>query len=459
MVRRDLSTFSFTDAPKIVAGPPGPKSRRLLDKQIKWEGGAVSYPRGAPVAFEEGRGATIKDVDGNIFIDFFGGAGVLNVGHCNPYVVEAVKRQVEKLTHSLDFPTFPRSELVEELIAVAPGSLRNACKVLFGGPTGSDAVEASVKLAKINTGRFALIAFEGSYHGMTGVALSLTADKKFKEKYLPLVPEVHFVPYAYCYRCAFGLEHPECGLRCAAYLEYILENPNSGVVDPAAVIVEPIQGEGGSIVPPPDFIREIRRITEEHSIILITDEIQAGLGRTGRMWSCEHSGTTPDIMTISKGIGGGLPLSAIMYKSELDVWKPGAHIGTFRGHVTAMAAGAAALRFMREYDLPRHAAELGEYMLKRLKEAEEERRYIGDARGLGLMIGVEFVKDKETKEPWPELAREVRLESFKRGVLVELGGHYGNVIRFLPPLVLTEELADRGLDAFLEAVKAVEDRH
>ena len=291
--------------------------------------------------------------------------------------------------------------------------------MLFGGPTGSDAVEASVKLAKINTGRFALIAFEGSYHGMTGVALSLTADKKFKERYLPLVPEVHFVPYAYCYRCAFGLEYPECGLKCAAYLEYILENPNSGVVDPAAVIVEPVQGEGGSIVPPRDFI-------------LITDEIQAGLGRTGRMWSCEHSGATPDTMTISKGIGGGIPLSAIMCKSELDVWKPGAHIGTFRGHLTTMAAGAAALRFMKEYDLPRHASELGKHIPRRLKEAEEESQYIGDARGLGLMIGVEFIKDKETKEPWPELAREIRLESFKRGVLVELRGHYGNVIRFLP---------------------------
>lgn len=192
------------------------------------------------------------------------------------------------------------------MIAIAPRALRNACKVLFGGPTGSDAVEASVKLAKINTGRFALIDFEGSYHGMTGVALSLTADKKFKERYLPIVPEVHFVPYAYCYRCAFGLEYPECGLRCDAYLEYILENPNSGVVDLAAVIVEPVQGEGGSIVSPRDF-REIRRITEEHSIILITDEIQAGLGRTGRMWSCEHSGATPDTITISKGIGGRPP--------------------------------------------------------------------------------------------------------------------------------------------------------
>jgi len=458
LVKRPLSELNFADAPKIVAGPPGPRSKSLLEKQLKLEGGAVSYPRGTPVALDEGRGATIRDVDGNIFIDFFGGAGVLNVGHCNPDVVRAVKNQVEKLTHSLDFPTRPRAELVEEMMSIAPGALRGACKVLFGGPTGSDAVESAVKLAKWNTGRFGLMAFEGGYHGMTGVALGVTGDKKFKEKYLPLVPEVHFIPYAYCYRCPFGLEYPGCGLRCASYLEHILDDPNSGVVDPAAVIVEPVQGEGGSIAPPEGFIREVRRITEEHSIPLIMDEIQAGLGRTGRMWSCEHSGSTPDIMTISKGIGGGLPLSAIMYKSELDTWTPGAHIGTFRGHVTAMAAGAAALKFMREYDLPGHAAELGEHVLRRLEEAEEDRRYIGDARALGLMVGIEFVKDKGTKEPWPEMARDVRTECYKRGVIVELGGHYYNVIRFLPPLVLTRELADRGLDVFLDAVKTLEDR-
>jgi len=459
MVRRELSELHFMDAPKIVAGPPGPKSKNLLEKQNKLEGRAVSYPRGTPVAFEEGRGATIRDVDGNIFIDFFGGAGVLNVGHCNPDVVLAVKSQVEKLTHSLDFPTTPRAELVEELLSVMPGDLMDEGRVLFGGPTGSDAVESSVKLAKFNTGRMGLVAFFGSYHGMTSGALALTGDKKYKEKYLPLLPEVHFTPYAYCYRCAFGLEYPDCGLRCAAYLEHILNNPNSGVVDPAAVIVEPIQGEGGSIPPPKEFIREVSRITEEYSIPLIMDEIQAGLGRTGKMWSCEHSGSTPDIMTISKGIGGGLPLSAIVYKSKLDTWKPGAHIGTFRGHVTAMAAGAAALKFMKEHNLCEHTATLGEHMLKRLKEAEVERRYIGDTRGSGLMIGIEFVKDKRTKEAWPEMAKEVRTECYKRGVIVELGGHYYNVIRFLPPLVLTRELADKGLDVFLDAVKTLEKSH
>ncbi len=457
MPKKSLKEFSFSDAPQIVSGPPGPNSKKMLKRQEELEGAAVSYPRGTPVAFEQGKGATIRDMDGNIFIDFFGGAGVLQVGHCNPWVVDAVQTQMENLTHTLDFPSPARAELVEEIMKIAPGKMRNASKLLFGGPTGSDAVESSVKLAKYNTGRSGLIAFMGSYHGMTSGALAITADKHFKDKYIPLIPEVHFVPYAYCYRCAFGKEYPDCGLQCAEYLNMLFDNPNSGIVDPAAVIIEPIQGEGGSVTPPPEYLPRIREITEENEVPLVLDEIQAGMGRTGKMWSCEHYDVTPDIMTISKGIGGGLPLSAIMYRDELDTWKAGAHIGTFRGHVTAMAAGAAGLKFMKEYDLPGHAAELGEHIVKRLKEeGEGERKYIGDARGSGLMIGVEFVKDKQTRKPYPEMAGKVRLEAYKRGVIVEKGGHYGNVIRFLPPLVLTKELADNGIDVFLEACKALE---
>jgi diaminobutyrate-2-oxoglutarate transaminase len=454
MVRTNLSDYSF-EAPKIKINPPGPKSKELLLKQEILEGKAVSYPKGIPVAFKKGKGATIQDVDGNVFIDFFGGAGVLNVGHCNPDVVQAVIKQVQELTHSLDFPTEIRAELVAEILSTAPGTMKEASKLLFGGPTGSDAVEFSMKLAKYNTKRHGFIAFMGSYHGMTAGALSLTADKPFKEKYLPMISEVHFVPYAYCYRCPFGLEHPGCGIRCASYLEYILDNPNSGIVDPAAIIIEPIQGEGGSIVPPERFIREIRRITDEYSVPLIIDEIQSGVGRTGKMWSCEHSDTDPDIMTISKGIGGGLPLSGILYKNELDTWKPGSHIGTFRGHLTAMAAGVAALRFMKKYNLIEHASLIGEYILKRLKEEEENIQCIGDSRGLGLMLGIEFVKDKRTKEPWPEITGEIRLESYKKGLIVEKGGNYGNVIRFLPPLVLTKELASNGVDVFLDAITTV----
>lgn len=454
-----LQDLSYHGAPRISVEPPGPKSRALLERQRVKEGNTVSYPRGIPVAFESGRGATVKDADGNIYIDFFGGAGALVVGHSNPKVVEAVRDQVGRLTHSLDFPNSIRSRITDTIVSQAPGSLKNDCKIVFGGPTGSDAVEAAIKLAKINTGRSGILAFSGGYHGMTSGALAATSDRFHKEMYLPLLPEVHFSPYAYCYRCPFGLEYPGCGVQCADYLESLLGNPHSGVSNPAAVIVEPVQGEGGSIVPPPEFLPRVEEITEGHSVPLILDEIQAGIGRTGKMWSCELFECEPDIMTISKGLGGGLPLSAIAYRPGLDTWKPGAHIGTFRGNLTGMAAGLAALNFIEEHSLLEHATDLGKHILERLTEESNGSRFIGDVRGVGLIIGIEFVKDKVSKKPFPDMAREIRREAFKRGLITELGGHYRNVVRFLPPLVLFEELADVGIDIFFDTVKYLETRY
>jgi len=452
-----FSELHLADAPKIVATPPGPRSREALAAQEEFESSVVSYPKAIPVAFEEGKGATLRDFDGNVYIDFFGGAGVLAVGHSNPEVLEAVSKQERLLIHALDFPTKPKLELIKKLCEVAPGELRGNAKVFFGGPTGSDAVEAAVKLAKVVTGRRGLLAFEGAYHGMTSGALSLSSGKKFKEKYTPLLPEVHFAPYAYCYRCVFGREYPGCGLECAHYVEHLLDDPHSGIVDPAAIIVEAVQGEGGSIPPPGEYITELRRIASAYAIPLIIDEIQAGLGRTGKMFACEHSNTTPDIMTISKAIGGiGFALSACMCRKEFDKWSSGGHIGTFRGQCVSMAAGLAALNFIERNDLPKHAAELGKRMLKQLQELEEESKHIGDARGRGLMIGIEFVRDKKTKKPADDIAREVRKRCYMKGLIIEMGGHYDNVARFLPPLVLTEELADRGIAIFGEAVKETE---
>ncbi len=454
--------LSYPEAPKIVTPIPGPKSREALAIQQRFESNVVSYAKVIPVAFDEGRGATIKDVDGNVYIDFFGGAGVLNVGHCNPEVLEAVRAQETKLTHALDFPTRPKLDLIQKLVAIAPGGMRDHSKVFFGGPTGSDAVEAAVKLAKFNTKRIGVLAFEGAYHGMTSGALSFSSGKKFKENFLPLLPEVHFAPYAYCYRCAFGKKDgtPEdCCMQCTEYVRHLLEDPHSGLVTPAAMLVEAVQGEGGSIVPPDEYLAELRKIADEYAVPLIVDEIQAGMGRTGTMFACEHSKTTPDLMTLSKGLGGiGYPLSACVCRDEYDTWPPGSHIGTFRGQAVAMAAGYAAIRFMEKNHVPEHAMQLGEHMLKRLDELKEASRYIGDVRGRGLMIGVEFVRDKTTKKPAEDLAREVRRRSYAKGLIVELGGHYNNVVRFLPPLVLTKELADKGLDVFEGAVMESESK-
>ncbi|MGD0494730.1 MAG: aspartate aminotransferase family protein [Candidatus Bathyarchaeia archaeon] len=453
----EFEGLHFPEAPKIVVKPPGPKSREMLQRQSLVETAAVSYPKALPMALEEGRGATLKDVDGNVYIDFLAGAGTVNVGHCNPEVVRAAKQQMEMLTHCLDFPTPVRMELTRELFPLLPGKLKSDAKIFIVAPTGADAVETAVKLAKFNTRRVGLVSFEGAYHGMTAGSLALTADTEFKKDYMPMMPEVHFVPYAYCYRCAFGKEYPDCDLECARYVRHVLEDPNSGVVDPAAIIVEAVQGEGGSIPPPEGFMAEIRRICADHSVPLIVDEIQAGMCRTGRVWACEHSGITPDIMTISKGIGGGLPLAMVAFDKNLDTWKKGAHVGTFRGNVVALAAAVATVRFVKEHKLWEHAASLGkEVFLPRLDELKEETEHIGDVRGKGLMVGVEFVKDRKSKKPWPEIAGEVRKTCYEMGLITEVGGHYQNVIRFIPPLVITKKLAETGLEIFAEATKRVE---
>lgn len=448
--------FSYAEAPRINGDLPGNRSLKILKLQREIEGSALSYPIGLPIVMDEGRGVTVKDVDGNVYIDLFAGAGVLALGHCNPIILEAVRKQQSKITHTLDFPTEIRLELIESIRKIMPGQLRDKVKVQFGGPTGSDAVESAIKLAKWNTKRHALIAFEGGYHGMTATACSLTSGKFWKENYLPMIPEVHFIPYAYCYRCSLGRIRDKCQLECAAYYEHALEDPHSGVVHPAASIIEPIQGEGGSIVPPDEYIKKIEEISRAFDVPLIFDEIQAGFCRTGEFFSFQHSKASPDIVTMSKALGGGFPLSAIAYKEDLDVWKKAAHIGTFRGNVTAMAAGVASIEFFIENDINKHVKEIGAFMLKELKTLEYNSNIVGEIRGKGLMIGVEFVEDKETKIPAAEIAAKVREEGFIRGILVEIGGHYNNVARFLPPLIITKELAGIGVEIFKEAVQKVE---
>jgi diaminobutyrate-2-oxoglutarate transaminase len=447
----DFASLSFSDAPLIRTTPPGPESQRHLDSQSQHESSMVSYPRGMPMALRRGAGATVEDVDGNRYIDFFGGAGVLNVGHGNPDVLNATREQLDSLTQCLDIPSPARTTMVETLSEILPDELS---RILFGGPTGSDAVEAAVKVAKFNTRRHPMIAFEGGYHGMTAGALSLCSGAPFKGDFLPLLAEVHFVPFPYCYRCPLNREAATCALECGSFLEHVVEDSHSGVGRPAAILVEAVQGEGGSIVPDERFLPRVRAICDRYEIPMIVDEIQAGFCRTGKMFAFQHTDTVPDIVTMSKALGGvGLPISAIAYREQLDTLPPGKHIGTFRGNAIAYAAGAAGIRFMLDNDLAGHAARLGEQMLTMLGELERESPVVGEVRGKGLMLGVELVKDRATKEPAPELASKVRNLCHRRGVLIEVGGHYFNVARFLPPLVLTEELARKGVEIFMDTVK------
>jgi len=426
----------------------------MLSEQERFEGSAVSYPQGIPIAIESGRGATLRDVDGNTFIDFFAGAGVLNVGHGNPSVVAAASEQQQLLVHALDFPTPAKLRLIQALKPLLPGRLAERAKFHFGGPTGSDAVESAIKLAQVNTGRRGIIAFHGSYHGMTGTALSASSDSSLPGRE---VGPVHFLPYPYTYRGALGRDETSLQLADVALLESCLADPLSGVAKPAAVIIEPIQGEGGTIVPPAGFLREVRRVTAEHDVLLIVDEIQTGFGRTGSMFACEEEGISPDIVTLSKALGGiGYPVSCIAYDERFDSWQPGAHIGTFRGHQVGMAAGTAALDYMQNTALIDHTRDLGEIALAFLRAAAENLPAIGDVRGRGLFIGVELVRDLESKEPWPELARSLRSVCAARGLIFEIGGHFGNVVRFLPPLVISRSLLEEGLQIFVDALEARE---
>jgi len=446
--------LSLKEAPKIIVTPPGPRSMEILKMQEELEGSAVSYPRGMPMALERGRGATLEDADGNIFIDCFSGAGVMALGHAHPEVLKAAHEQLDKVTHTLDIPSATRMKLVKAMHRILPKELS---RVFFGGPTGSDAIEQAVKLAKFNTGRYGIIAFEGAYHGMTSTALALTSDSGHKDGLGPLVPGVQFIPFPYRYRNPFGCPKEMVDEFAADKLERVLSDSHSGYSKPAAVILEAVQGEGGTIIPTPIFLQRVREITKAHGVLLICDEIQAGLGRTGKMFSFEHSGIVPDIITISKALGGiGFPISAIAYREELNTMPPGKSIGTFRGNRVAFAAVAAALDWMVENKVPEYAAELGEKVMKRFRDIERNSNILGEARGIGLMVALEIVEDSETRKPAPELTRQVRKLAHQRGVMIEVGGHYNNVARLLPPLIISEDLMMKAVDILEGVLKDLE---
>jgi len=445
-----IHELHFAEEPSVDQ-VPGPNSRRLLDKQEDVDSSAVAYPNDIPLAFEEGRGATLKDADGNVFLDFFAGIGVYNVGHANPYVNEGVHEQIDKLTHSVDFPTQPRLDLIEKLDEIAPGNLAGNNRFVFGGPTGSDAVEASIKLAKYNTGGNGLIAFRNSYHGATAGAMSITANKKFKQPYGPLLSDVVHAPFPYPFQEGRGPE--ESVDHALREVRAIVEEPYGGLTDPAGIFVEPIQGEGGVVAPPDGFLSGLREIADENDLPLMFDEIQVGMGRTGEWWASEHYDVTPDVMTTAKALGGnGQPLSGTMYHEDLDTWGPGDHAGTYRGHVPAMVGGLRAIEYIQSHDLLDHATEVGSWIRDRLHDAGEDDPGVGEVRGKGLFVGAEFVDAHG--EPDSDRVDAIQEYCYEHGVLVWTAGQYGNVLRLLPPLVLTQKQAEVGTEVIADAIEA-----
>lgn len=443
-----INEIHFDEAPAVET-VPGPHSRRLIEKQERIETSAVRYAKDIPIAFEEGRGATLRDVDGNIYLDFFAGVGVVNVGHSNPYVVEGANDQLATLTQTLDFPTELRLELVEKLEAIAPGELPNNSRVLFGGPTGSNAIEGSIKLARYNTGGDGLIAFRGAFHGSTIGAMGVTSKHSTKGDYTPFLPNAIHLPYPYPGNN--GRDPEEAMERSLEEVEEIINDPASGFSNPAGVWVEAIQGEGGVVVPPDEFLPRLKSLLEPHNIPLIVDEVQTGFGRTGKWFASEWSGVTPDAVTFGKAAGGiGLPLSGVIYHEHLDTWEPGGHTGTFRGHLAGMRAGLRAIEYIEAHDLLTHARSLGEYIRMRLTEAGDSSPLIERVRGRGLFVGVEFHDGESVAAS--EIVKSLQRYCYENGVLVWTAGRRGQCLRLLPPLVMTKVQAERGLDVIIAGV-------
>ena len=430
-------------------------SAALLARQAERESNARTYPRGLPLAIAHARGCEVYSVEGIRYLDFFSGAGVLAVGHNHPKVVEAVRAQLDLVVHALDLPTPTRDQFVSDVLELLPRGLRDQMRLHICAPTGSDAIEAALKLCKRATGREPVVAFQGAYHGMTTGALAATSCSELRS-YLPGLLGVTFAPYSYCKRCPLKLELGRCGTACAAMFETLLEDSHSGVSRPAAVLMEFVQGEGGGIVPRPEFAARIGRAAQKHGVPLIADEIQAGLGRTGRWFAFEHFDVQPDVIALSKALGGiGLPIAAILYRKELDVWEPGTHIGTFRGHQLAMAAGSAAIRVIRSEGYLDNASERGAQLKAAL--ASLSLSCIGEVRGLGLMLGIELI-DPATGAASGERARAVRAECFARGLLCELGGRADATVRLLPPLCLSAAEATEGAEILLQSLRSVHAR-
>ncbi|MBA1200988.1 aspartate aminotransferase family protein [Pseudomonas capeferrum] len=435
----------------------------ILARQKLQESNARSYPRRIPLALKRGRGIHVEDVEGRVFIDCLAGAGTLALGHNHPVVIDAIRQVLddELPLHTLDLSTPVKDRFVQDLFAALPPTFARQARIQFTGPTGTDAVEAALKLVRTATGRSTVLAFQGGYHGMSQGALSLMGNLKAKTPLGSLLNHgVQFMPFPYDYRCPFGLGGEQGVQVNLRYLDNLLNDPESGVQPPAAVILEVVQGEGGVIPAADTWLRGVREITARAGVALIVDEIQTGFGRTGKLFAFEHAHIVPDVVVLSKAIGGSLPLAVMVYRDWLDTWQPGAHAGTFRGNQMAMAAGSAVIRHIRDENLVQHAATVGQRLRERLLDLQRHLPQVGDVRGRGLMLGVEVVDPRGQPDVLghppadPVLAGRIQRECLKRGLIIELGGRHGSVVRFLPPLIITGGQIDEVATIFDKAMHA-----
>ncbi len=431
--------------PHLVTALPGPKAKKVVERDQKVI--SPSYTRDYPLVAASGRAAMVEDVDGNTFLDFAAGIAVVATGHCHPDVVAAIRKQAAELIHMscTDFYYEGMVDFAEKLASITSGS--GAKRVYFGN-SGTEAIEAAMKLARYHTKRDKFIAFYGCFHGRTMGSLSLTASKAVQRKrFGSLLGGVFHTPYPNSYRGAYGVRPEHAAADALAQIE---DELFKRVVDPdevAAIFVEPIQGEGGYVVAPAEFLKSLEKLCRKHGILLVVDEVQSGMGRTGKWWASEHAGIEPDIICAAKGIASGMPLGAMIARADVMDWTPGAHASTFGGNPVAVAAGLATFDLLRD-GLIEHAARMGDLIFRRTADWRERHKSVGDVRGKGLMIGIEFVRDQKTKEKAPELRNRVVHAAFEKGLLILGAGE--NSVRLAPPLIIDEEQADfavRTLDA------------
>jgi 4-aminobutyrate aminotransferase len=423
--------------PQLITAVPGPKAKEIVERDRRVI--SPSYTREYPLVAKRGRGAIVEDVDGNSFLDFAAGIAVVATGHCHPQVVAAIERQAAELIHmsSTDFYHPGMVDLAEKLGSIAPG--KSPKRVYFGN-SGTEATEAAMKLARYHTGRDKFIAFHGCFHGRTFGSLSLTASKAVQRKHFgSLLAGVFHTPYPDSYRGAYGVRPEHAAADALTHVERELFKRLVDPEDVAAIFIEPIQGEGGYVPAPAEFLQGLEKLCRRHGILLVVDEVQSGMGRTGKWWASDHAGIEPDIICTAKGIASGMPLGAVIAKADVMDWKPGAHASTFGGNPVAVAAALATIDLLNR-ELIANAHRVGEFIFRQTAGWRETHKVVGDIRGKGLMIGIEFVRDQKTKERAPEIRNQVIQAAFQKGLLVLGAGE--NTLRLAPPLIVDEEQAD-----------------
>ncbi|NLX47347.1 MAG: acetyl ornithine aminotransferase family protein [Euryarchaeota archaeon] len=436
--------------PNIRTDIPGPKGKAIVEMDDRY---LATVTKSAPLAVERAQNEKVWDVDGNLFLDFASGVAVMNIGHCHPAVVKAVQEQAAKVMHfaGTDYYYDVQSRLVERLAKLAPGAGE---KKVFLSNSGAESIEAAMKLARWSTGRKQFVAFLGAFHGRTLGAVSLTCSKRVhRAKYFPTVPGVTHIPYANCYRCPYHLEYPSCGLWCAKIFDEVYLDALLSPDEVAALFFEPVQGEGGYIVPPKEFLPELSKICRSHGILTVDDEVQAGMGRTGKMWAAEHFGLSPDVTCMAKSLGSGMPIAATVFRKELDWGVPGAHSNTYGGNCVACASSLASLDVIEKENVVEQAARKGVQMQKRLEEIKGRFESVGDVRGLGMMRALEFVEDRRTKVPAVKMRNDIVSALLRRGVIALGCGK--SSIRLIPPLTISEENLDTGMHILEESISEV----